>query len=133
MAECFNLFLLSEGLKGDLKRPLISFVEKDMNSAKLYFKAFIEGDYRYNLKHGLPTVPYTLHWLGVIDKNFTFKPKMIFITNTSLIYEDEREKVNVSQLSIDFASQWAKANRDWFQSRSQLDTVKKVFNGKLVD
>lgn len=130
----YNLFLISQALEGNLKRPYISFVEKGYNEAKLYFKAFIEAERKSEEILKQAPMHYVLHQVGEIDKTFCWKPKFIYITDSYALfkYDETGEKAEVSQLSIELAGKNLSYYKMWQQNRDYNDKIRSLFNGKYV-
>lgn len=127
----YNLFLISEGLKGDLKRPLFTFFEKDYTAAKLFFKNFLEDHYKYCERYGEIKYVLTLHIIGEIDRNFKLNQKMIYICDSNHFKQDKTEKT--IQMSIDMVIEQKKSLLEWCKNKTQQEIVIKVFNGKELN
>lgn len=127
MNKVFNVFLISEAKKGNLRgEPLQTFIEKDYQAAKLYFQAWISCSINKT------PVLYNLHKIAEIDKNFTLKPCMIFIDDSVKNTARAEQGEKVSQLTLKAADKYIK---DAYLFRTLLnDTcrIKAIFDGKLI-
>lgn len=129
--DVFKVFLISQALKDNLKRPYISFIEKDFNASKLYFKAFIEAERKSEKTLNQQPIHFLLHQIGSLDKNFTFKPQFIYITDSYALFE--YKEYEVSQLSIDCAGKLIQQHKIWHQSRNFDDKIRSAFNGRIIE
>lgn len=132
MDKEFKVFLVLEVLKGNLKRPEITFIEKDYGGAKLYFKAYMEAVKHANTRDGKITNLYQLYCIGIISQQNVFKPSMIYITDSYNIFAYNND-VEVSQLSINLAGKKMATEKMWLQNRNFSDKIKGLFNGKFIE
>lgn len=112
MAHCsYNLFLISYGIKPNMKRPIHTYFADNYEKAKIYFHDYI--------KNSENKIGYSLYKIAEIDKNINLKETHIFICGgyeitykpnhqRSLIIEKElierasREKELSKQLEVLF-------------------------------
>lgn len=127
----YNLFLISEALKGEIKIPLATFIESNYDAAKLYFYAYMKADLVQR-----PT-SYILHKIGEIDvKERKLKACMIFVAGgleTNAEIEEKEKSKSIDQLTLIATQNYNRAKYLWEKNIKYNDKIKDIFQGNFIN
>lgn len=113
----YNLFLISEGLTGGIRRPIITYISKDYDTAKLYFKDWIKDKQK-------PERFYLLK-IGEFDKDLKMKPMKVFVSGgLEELYRREKTK--------DLRQEKERILNAYRAGRT-AEQIKILFNGEYVN
>lgn len=112
----FNLFVITEALKGILRVPIHSFISSDYDTAKLYFDTWLEGK-KVKSK-------FQLYKIGEIDKELKIKEVRVFVTTG----QDIKETKSFQRTLLDEKKNIEEAAK----LRRQDEIVKKLFYGREI-
>lgn len=131
MSNEFIIFLISGGKDDNNRKPLATFIESDYTAAKLYFYAYVKTG-------SLNDWYYKLHKIARLEKGKQVIPDTAYITDSiSVIYEEEKPKVELTQLQFKMAKEHFAAERafkyTFAKTNNYTEAVRAMFNGKYIN